>query len=92
MFKGRQVMCLLLEILKRSKRIFVCSVEDRVKQMELRIMALVEESCMLSSRPDSDDDSSAAKKEYDLGQVLWLIHLYCLFVLSNPIYAPSLHY
>ncbi|XP_026326513.1 intraflagellar transport protein 88 homolog isoform X2 [Hyposmocoma kahamanoa] len=46
------------------------SVEDRVKQMELRIMALVEESCMLSSRPDPDDDSSAAKKEYDLGQAL----------------------
>lgn len=52
------------------KNIYDCSIEDRVRQMELRIMALVEESCMLSSRPDHDDDSGATKKEYDLGQVL----------------------
>ncbi|KAG6453782.1 hypothetical protein O3G_MSEX008329 [Manduca sexta] len=45
------------------------SIEDRVKQMEARIMALVEESCMLSARHDPDDQTSA-KKENDLGQAL----------------------
>ncbi|XP_028036474.1 intraflagellar transport protein 88 homolog isoform X1 [Bombyx mandarina] len=45
------------------------SVEDRVKQMEARIMALVEESCLLSARPDPDDDSTT-RKEHDLGQAL----------------------
>ncbi|XP_060800695.1 intraflagellar transport protein 88 homolog isoform X1 [Amyelois transitella] len=45
------------------------SIEDKVKQMEARIMALVEESCMLSARLDQDDDSST-KKELDLGQAL----------------------
>ncbi|KAM3968299.1 intraflagellar transport protein 88-like protein nompB [Aphomia sociella] len=45
------------------------SVEDRIKQVESRIMALVEESCMLSARPDPDDDSNT-KRDYDLGQAL----------------------
>ncbi|XP_075972399.1 intraflagellar transport protein 88-like protein nompB [Anticarsia gemmatalis] len=45
------------------------SIEERVKQLEARIMALVEESCMLSARPDADDDN-APKKELDLGQAL----------------------
>lgn len=54
-------------------------------------MALVEESCMLSSRPDPDDDSSAAKKEYDLGQVLWLNNFcYISVMLTNPIYKHKL--
>lgn len=44
------------------------SIEERVKQMEARIMTLVEESCMLSARPDADEDN-APKKEVDLGQV-----------------------
>ncbi|XP_022829262.1 intraflagellar transport protein 88 homolog [Spodoptera litura] len=45
------------------------SIEERVKQMEARIMTLVEESCMLSARSDPDDDT-APKKELDLGQAL----------------------
>ncbi|XP_049865203.1 intraflagellar transport protein 88 homolog [Pectinophora gossypiella] len=45
------------------------SIEDKVKQMEARIMALVEDSCMLSARPDPDDDSGA-KREIDLSQAL----------------------
>ncbi|KOB79486.1 putative tetratricopeptide repeat protein 10, tpr10 [Operophtera brumata] len=36
--------------------------------MEARIMALVEESCMLSARPDPDDETST-KREVDLPQV-----------------------
>lgn len=44
------------------------SIEERVKQMEARIMTLVEESCMMSARTDPDDDN-APKKEVDLGQV-----------------------
>lgn len=44
------------------------SIEERVKQMEARIMTLVEESCMLSARTDPDDET-APKKEVDLGQV-----------------------
>ncbi|XP_068627587.1 intraflagellar transport protein 88 homolog [Battus philenor] len=45
------------------------SIEDKIKQMELRIMTLVEESCMLSAKRDADDDTST-KREYDLGQAL----------------------
>ncbi|CAG9791902.1 unnamed protein product [Diatraea saccharalis] len=45
------------------------SIEEKVKQMEARIMTLVEESCMLSARPDPDDDT-AVKRDYDLGQAL----------------------
>ncbi|KAJ0179268.1 hypothetical protein K1T71_004980 [Dendrolimus kikuchii] len=45
------------------------SIEDKVKQMEARIMALVEESCMLSARSDPDDDATN-KKEGDLAQAL----------------------
>ncbi|XP_047989968.1 intraflagellar transport protein 88 homolog isoform X2 [Leguminivora glycinivorella] len=45
------------------------TIEDKVKQMEARIMALVEESCMLSAQPDPDDDSPT-KTELDLGQAL----------------------
>ncbi|XP_028156305.1 intraflagellar transport protein 88 homolog [Ostrinia furnacalis] len=45
------------------------SIEDKVKQMEARIMTLVEESCMLSAQPDTDDDSNI-KRDYDLGQAL----------------------
>ncbi|XP_052751639.1 intraflagellar transport protein 88 homolog isoform X2 [Galleria mellonella] len=45
------------------------SVEERIKQVESKIMALVEESCMLSARPDPDDDSNT-KRDFDLGQAL----------------------
>ncbi|KAL4703378.1 hypothetical protein ACJJTC_011167 [Scirpophaga incertulas] len=45
------------------------SIEDKVKQMETRIMTLVEESCMLSARPEPDDDT-AIKRDFDLGQAL----------------------
>ncbi|XP_053600484.1 intraflagellar transport protein 88 homolog [Plodia interpunctella] len=45
------------------------SIEDKVKQMEARIMTLVEESCMLSARLEAEDDS-ATKRELDLGQAL----------------------
>ncbi|XP_073963690.1 intraflagellar transport protein 88-like protein nompB [Choristoneura fumiferana] len=45
------------------------TIEDKVKHMEARIMALVEESCMLSARPDPDDET-AVKGEFDLGQAL----------------------
>ncbi|CAK1578258.1 unnamed protein product [Parnassius mnemosyne] len=45
------------------------SVEDKIKQMELRIMALVEESCMLSSTQESEEDIPT-KREFDLGQAL----------------------
>ncbi|XP_059060211.1 intraflagellar transport protein 88 homolog [Achroia grisella] len=45
------------------------SVEDRIKQVEAKIMTLVEESCMLSVRPDPDDDSNI-KRDFDLGQAL----------------------
>ncbi|KAJ8724951.1 hypothetical protein PYW07_015909 [Mythimna separata] len=45
------------------------SIEERVKQMEARIMTLVEESCMLSARTDPDDET-APKKDIDLGQAL----------------------
>ncbi|XP_063379795.1 intraflagellar transport protein 88 homolog [Cydia fagiglandana] len=44
------------------------TIEDKVKQMEARIMALVEESCMLSAQPDPDDDTT--KTELDLAQAL----------------------
>ncbi|KOB79485.1 putative tetratricopeptide repeat protein 10, tpr10 [Operophtera brumata] len=43
------------------------TIEDKVKNMEARIMALVEESCMLSARPDPDDETST-KREVDLPQ------------------------
>ncbi|KAI5641970.1 tetratricopeptide repeat domain-containing protein [Phthorimaea operculella] len=47
------------------------SIEDRIKQMEARIMALVEDSCMLSARPDPDDDTAHnSKRVFDLGQAL----------------------
>ncbi|XP_047023065.1 intraflagellar transport protein 88 homolog [Helicoverpa zea] len=46
------------------------SIEERVKQMEARIMTLVEESCMLSARSSDPDDDNAPKKEVDLGQAL----------------------
>lgn len=36
--------------------------------MEARIMTLVEESGMLSARPDPDEETKV-KREYDLGQV-----------------------
>ncbi|XP_072942133.1 uncharacterized protein nompB [Epargyreus clarus] len=45
------------------------TIEDKVKQMEAKIMTLVEESCMLSARLENDDDSGT-KKEYDLGKAL----------------------
>lgn len=46
-----------------------CRIEDKVKNMEARIMTLVEESCMLSARVDPDDET-APKNENDLGKVL----------------------
>ncbi|CAH0397270.1 unnamed protein product [Chilo suppressalis] len=45
------------------------NIEDKIKQMEARIMTLVEESCMLSACPDPDDDT-AVKRDFDLGQAL----------------------
>lgn len=42
--------------------------EDKIKQIEAKIMAHVEESCMLSARPDPDDDASL-KREHDLAKV-----------------------
>lgn len=54
----------------------ICSIEDKIKQVESRIMTLVEESCMLSVRPSPDDDSPN-KREYDLGKVRVLL-LYLL--------------
>ncbi|XP_063530460.1 intraflagellar transport protein 88 homolog [Cydia strobilella] len=44
------------------------TIEDKVKQMEARIMVLVEESCMLSAQPDPDDDTT--NTELDLTQAL----------------------
>lgn len=41
--------------------------------MEARIMALVEESCILSARPDPDDETPV-KGEFDLGQVSYNMH------------------
>ena len=57
-----------LPYLIMSKLCIASSIEERVKQMEARIMTLVEESCMLSARTDPDDET-APKKEVDLGQV-----------------------
>lgn len=51
-----------------NSNFYLCSIEDRIKQMESRIVALVEESCILSARSDPDDDA-VAKSENDLGQV-----------------------
>lgn len=39
-------------------------------------MALVEESCMLSARPDPDDETST-KREIDLAQVSFHSSLFC---------------
>ncbi|GBP43428.1 Intraflagellar transport protein 88 homolog [Eumeta japonica] len=50
------------------------SIEDKIKQMETRIMALVEESCALSARPTENrrdaDSAQTQNKEYDLGKAL----------------------
>ncbi|KPI91228.1 Intraflagellar transport protein 88-like [Papilio xuthus] len=45
------------------------SIEDKIQQMERRIMTLVEESCMMSARREEDDEA-ASKREYDLAQAL----------------------
>ncbi|CAG4940510.1 unnamed protein product [Colias eurytheme] len=45
------------------------TIEDKIKQMEAKIMVLVEESCMLSARI-SDDESNSSKREQDLTQAL----------------------
>ncbi|XP_069355076.1 intraflagellar transport protein 88 homolog isoform X1 [Maniola hyperantus] len=45
------------------------SVEDKIKQMESKIMTLVEESCMLSARSNSDEEN-VSKREQNLSQAL----------------------
>ncbi|KPJ16859.1 Intraflagellar transport protein 88-like [Papilio machaon] len=45
------------------------SIEDKIQQMERRIMSLVEESCMLSAKREEDDEAPT-KREYDLAQAL----------------------
>lgn len=45
----------------------VRSIEDKIKQMESKIMTLVEESCVISARTDSDDQNES-KKEQNLSQ------------------------
>lgn len=73
------------------KIIVYCSVEDKIKHMEAKIMTLVEESCMLSARPDPDDETSV-KREHDLGKVPimgtimgWIDRKYCSSVLSRAL-------
>ncbi|XP_050676957.1 intraflagellar transport protein 88 homolog isoform X2 [Leptidea sinapis] len=46
------------------------TIEDKVKQMEARIMSLVEESCMLSARPAAEDNADEQKRENNLAQAL----------------------
>ncbi|CAK1551716.1 unnamed protein product [Leptosia nina] len=46
------------------------TIEDKIKQMEAKIMVLVEESCMLSARSPSEDESSSNKREQELSQAL----------------------
>ncbi|XP_026491809.2 intraflagellar transport protein 88 homolog [Vanessa tameamea] len=45
------------------------SIEDKIRQMEAKIMTLVEESCVLSARPNSDDETDT-QREQNMSQAL----------------------
>ncbi|CAH2091868.1 unnamed protein product [Euphydryas editha] len=45
------------------------SIEDKIKQIESKIMTLVEESCVISARTESDDQNDS-KREQNLSQAL----------------------
>ncbi|CAH0717255.1 unnamed protein product, partial [Brenthis ino] len=46
------------------------SIEDKIKQMELKIMSLVEESTMLSAQLESSEEETDGKREQNLSQAL----------------------